>query len=409
MAIAVLLGGAVFWLELERIDDEFVAQAVEEARELQRMLPPTLSPDAATAAQTALDVFLADRHRLAKDHFSIAEVYDRDQKPVAEAMAADAVELETAVDRSTHHFPLIGDSWYAKHMVRGRLYLQVVTPLAAAGAVVGWFEGVYRVTPASLDAATRDAGRAVITVILAVLATTGLLYPIIVRLNRGLVSRSQALLDANLGTLEALGSAIAKRDSDTGSHNYRVTLYAVRLAEAVGLPPSRIRALVKGAFLHDIGKLAIPDAILLKPGKLDDAEFTVMKTHVSHGIDVVRRFQWLDDAADVVGHHHEKYDGSGYMSGLTGEDIPINARIFAIADVFDALTSRRPYKDPMPVAKALAVMFEGRGNHFDPALLDVFVAQAAALHAETASRDEDGLATALRSLTRHYFAETVSG
>jgi putative nucleotidyltransferase with HDIG domain len=279
-----------------------------------------------------------------------------------------------------------------------------VTPLSADGALIGWFEGIYRVAPASLANATHDAIRAVVTVILAVLATTGLLYPIILRLNRGLLARSQALLDANLGTLETLGSAIAKRDSDTGSHNYRVTLYAVRLAESVGLPSARVRALVKGAFLHDIGKLAIPDAILLKPGKLDEAEFTVMKTHVSHGTDVVGRFQWLNDAADVVGHHHEKFDGSGYTSGLAGEDIPINARIFAIADVFDALTSRRPYKEPMSVAKALSVMIEGRGSHFDPALLDVFVAQAEALHAEIAPCDEACLAATLRDVTRGYFA-----
>ncbi len=409
LAIAVLLGGAVFWHELERIDDEFVDQAVEAARDLQRMLPLTLGSDTAPAAQVALDSFVADHARMAKDHFSIVEVYGRDRKPVAEATAADAVGLESAVDRSIHHFPPIGDSWYTKHVVEKRLYLQVVTPLVVEGAVVGWFEGVYRITPGSLDAATRDAVRAVITVILAVLATTGLLYPIIVRLNRGLLARSQALLDANLGTLEALGSAIAKRDSDTGSHNYRVTLYAVRLAEAVGVPPSRIQALVKGAFLHDIGKLAIPDAILLKPGKLDEAEFSVMKTHVNHGIDVVRRFEWLDDAADVVGHHHEKFDGSGYMDGLAGENIPINARIFAIADVFDALTSRRPYKEPMSVDKSLAVMSEGRGGHFDPALLDVFVARAAALHAEIAACDEDCLATTLRSLTREYFTDMAIG
>ena len=110
-----------------------------------------------------------------------------------------------------------------------------------------------------------------------------------------------------------------------------------------------MRALLKGAFLHDVGKLGIRDAILLKPGKLDAAEFGEMKRHVAHGLDIIERSSWLRDATAVVGHHHEKWDGSGYGTGSAARQIPLPARIFAVADVFDALTSRRPYKEPLSV------------------------------------------------------------
>lgn len=152
------------------------------------------------------------------------------------------------------------------------------------------------------------------------------------------------LIEANVEMLEVLGSAIAKRDSDTSVHNYRVTLLALAVAEAHGLNRGQLQALVKGSFLHDVGKIAISDTILLKPGRLEPAEFETMKTHVLHGTDIVSRYAWLGDALDIVRHHHERIDGRGYPDGLSGDRIPVSARIFAIADVFDALTSVRPYK-----------------------------------------------------------------
>jgi len=109
-----------------------------------------------------------------------------------------------------------------------------------------------------------------------------------------------------------------------------------------------------------------------------------MQQHVHHGLDIVGRSRWLEDAATVVGHHHEKYDGSGYHDALAGEAIPLNARIFAVADVFDALTSRRPYKEPFALDKALEILREGRGTHFDPAVLDAFTRIAADLHRDIA-------------------------
>ncbi|MCR6630844.1 MAG: HD-GYP domain-containing protein [Magnetospirillum sp.] len=408
LAIAATLGGGVLWLDLERIDQDFVAMGSAEAQRLSERLPTgldNLDPAGRQAVDGELDRFIAERVRNTNGYFVVVELYDTARVMVADTVATDSTEVEKAVDISIHHFPKEGRTLTAKHLIGGHIYLQMVGPLTnAAGRQIGWFEGVYRIpTPILIQVLTRGL-RATMLVLVAVAATSALLYPMLASLNAGLVARSRALLHANLGTLEALGSAIAKRDSDTADHSYRVTLYAIRLAQAVGLPPADMRALIKGAFLHDVGKIAIPDAVLLKPGKLDADEFTIMRTHVQHGLDIVGRFDWLADAAAVVGGHHEKVDGSGYPAGLRGDDIPIPARIFAIADVFDALTSRRPYKEPFPLEQALAMLDDGAGHHFDAALMRTFRTLAPALHHHLAGQDEAALQGELRGLTEIYFA-----
>ncbi len=216
---------------------------------------------------------------------------------------------------------------------------------------------------------------------------------------------SKELFEANIGMLEVLGNAIAKRDSDTNEHNYRVTIYAINIAEAVGLTKEGIRSLMKGAFLHDVGKIGISDNILLKPKKLTGAEYKIMKNHVQYGADIIGNYEWLKDAMDVVLNHHEKYDGGGYMKGLKGEDIPVNARIFQIADVFDALTSKRPYKEPFSFNKAVRLVEEKRGRDFDPHMLDVFVTIAKNLYLQISNADDYTLKNTLRGLINKYFDE----
>lgn len=240
-------------------------------------------------------------------------------------------------------------------------------------------------------------------VIIIVFGTTLLLFPVITNLTSRLAVYSVELLDANLEILEVLGGAIAKRDSDTDAHNYRVTLYAVRLAETIGLPESSMQSLIKGSFLHDVGKLGIRDDILLKPGRLDEDEFAIMKTHVQHGQDIILRSKWLRDSEDVVARHHEKYGGRGYPAGSSSEEIPLVARIFAIADVFDALTSKRPYKEPLSYEETMKILEEGRGNHFDPRLLDRFSEISRVLYDKFCGRDDDGLKQQLKEVTRKYF------
>ncbi|MBI5598739.1 MAG: HD domain-containing protein [Deltaproteobacteria bacterium] len=208
---------------------------------------------------------------------------------------------------------------------------------------------------------------------------------------------------ANIELLEVLGSAIAKRDSDTSVHNYRVTVIAIRLAEAAGLGRGEIKALIKGSFLHDVGKIGISDNILIKPDRLTSEEFETMKGHVRHGIDIISSYNWLKDASDVVRYHHEKYDGSGYMSGMSGEDIPLNARIFAIADVFDALTSLRPYKKPLCYEDAMRILEESSGSHFDPNLLGVFKGIAETVYGEIVHAGDSDIEDVLKRLINEYF------
>lgn len=265
-------------------------------------------------------------------------------------------------------------------------------------------QAVFELSAAVRTRARQDALRTALYVIGIVALTTAVLYPVVLTLMRRLARYSESLLASNLETLQVLGSAIAKKDSDTDAHNYRVTLYAVALAESLGLPAEELSRLIKGAFLHDVGKIGIKDAVLLKPGRLDTQEFALMKTHVEHGLDIVARSRWLHDARDVVGGHHEKYDGSGYPRGTRGEAIPVAARIFAIADVFDALTSRRPYKEPFSFEEAMQILEEGRGTHFDPRLLDGFAEIAEGLHARYCGREDAGLREDLREIVRRYFS-----
>jgi HD-GYP domain-containing protein (c-di-GMP phosphodiesterase class II) len=165
-----------------------------------------------------------------------------------------------------------------------------------------------------------------------------------------------------------------------------------------------MQTLIKGSFLHDVGKIGIPDAILLKPGRLDEGEFTVMQSHVEKGVDIVQRSSWLRDGIAVAGYHHEKYGGGGYPHNLQGEDIPMAARIFAVADVFDALTSARPYKKPLDFEEAMELLEQGRDRHFDPAILDSFAKIARGLHERYAGREGDGLREELAALVAEYFS-----
>lgn len=222
---------------------------------------------------------------------------------------------------------------------------------------------------------------------------------------RGMLDRltnlSTNLLQANIDIAQVLGAATAKRDGDTSEHNFRVTVISVRIAERLQLDPRTIRSLVKGALVHDVGKIAIRDNILLKPGSLTAREFEVMKTHVREGVDIVARSGWLAQAREVVEHHHERFDGTGYLGGLKGKEIPLVARIFAVADVFDALTSRRPYKEPLEFAAAMRVLEAGRGRHFDPDVLDAFAPIARDVYRALADSRASDL---LRDIVAEYFS-----
>lgn len=180
-----------------------------------------------------------------------------------------------------------------------------------------------------------------------------------------------------LETLFRLAKAGEYRDQDTGNHIVRMAKYSRLIAEALGLEQKRCEMIEIAAPMHDIGKIGIPDNILLKPGKLAVNEFDVMKSHPLVGYQILRNSpsKYLTMGAEIALSHHEKYDGSGYPRGIKGEKIPIEARIVAVADVYDALTSRRPYKSGWSNDGSLAYLTANKGSHFDPDCVDAFVEQ----------------------------------
>ena len=174
-------------------------------------------------------------------------------------------------------------------------------------------------------------------------------------------------------TLEALGDALDLKDSETEGHSKRVTAYTIALARAMGVAPAEIKVIARGAFLHDIGKMAIPDEILRKPGTLNPDEMGVMRDHCTRGYHMLRKIPFLAEAAEIVFSHQEHYDGNGYPSRLRGAEIPIGARMFAVADALDAITSDRPYRRARNFDVAREEILRCSGTQFDPGVVEVFL------------------------------------
>ena len=183
------------------------------------------------------------------------------------------------------------------------------------------------------------------------------------------------LRDSQLQVVRRLGRAAEYRDNETGLHIIRMSKMAAMIGKAAGMSDEDCELLLNAAPMHDIGKIGIPDTILLKPGKFEPDEWEIMKTHAQIGADILSGDDspLLNMASEIALTHHEKWDGSGYPNGLKGEDIPLVGRITALADVFDALTSERPYKKAWPVEEAVALIKSESGKHFDPALVEHFL------------------------------------
>ena len=196
-------------------------------------------------------------------------------------------------------------------------------------------------------------------------------------------------------TLEAMGDALDLRDTETEGHSRRVTAYTVALARAMGVESDELSIIARGAFLHDIGKIAIPDRILLKPGKLTAEEREIMRTHCDRGYEMIRKIPYLREAAEIVYAHQETFNGTGYPRGLRGEEIPLGARIFAIADTLDAITSDRPYRKGRKFSEASLEIARFSGEQFDPKIVEVFLRIPDSLWIELRRRVEQGAAGVL--------------
>lgn len=307
--------------------------------------------------------------------FDIAEIFDGSGERLAKATTPEGAKIDEKILRGNK--PSYSHAMYERLHLNNNVWAErVLIPLypqrANSAEALGYFEGV-RITPDwQREAVSSEALSAALIACVAALLCGITIYPLVVNLASENRRKEREILDSHLSMMEALGRAIAKRDSETCEHNYRVAWIAGRLGEEFGLDRQHMQALIAGSFLHDIGKIGIPDAILLKQGKLTDDETETIRTHVTHGEEIVSGLGWLGGAQEVVAAHHERWDGKGYPRGLVGEEIPLSARIFAIADVFDALSSKRPYKEALPYLDVMKILKSESGKQFDPQIMAVF-------------------------------------
>jgi len=400
LAVAAACGGALFVLEGAWVERVSASLAAVEARWLAGQLAQ--SPGGVSGAR--LESLLATIVDPAQGNFIWVEVRDPTGRMLGRAEAPDAGAEIARFRACLGQHSWIGEDRCGRQLIDDAVLVRVQVPITLPGVgTLGQFEGIHRLPPRAVDAIRVDNAKLFGVVIGGVVLTALAFYPLMAALQGQVLAEARALLRANLDILKVLGSAVAKRDWGTRTHNSRVTLYSVRLAEALGLDEDAIRALIKGALLHDVGKVAVRDAVLLKPGPLDPAETEEMRAHVRHGLDIIAASHWLRDAAPVVGGHHEKVDGSGYPLGLAGEAVPLAARIFAVADVFDALTSARPYKAALSLDAALAILRQGRGRHFDARVLDTFLAIVPDLHRTLTGIDDAQASAEEDAVLRRYF------
>lgn len=396
VAVSLLVGGAVLYMGLSKIDSQMVEQVSTDSQR-------TFGDQLANTSEATRDDLMRQVEQLTRADFALVNVYDKSGNKIA--FATNAKYPGVTGDFALGVKPELADKPHHEKIQRNsHTLLLVQSPLFDADKrLSGYFEGVQVVNPETVKRLRLEATQTLAIILGAILLTTVTLYPVIIALNKDVIRFSNDLLKGNIQLMEVLGSAIAKRDSDTNIHNYRVTIYSVRLAEAAKIAPTAMRDIIVGSFLHDVGKIGISDNILLKPGRLNDDEFSIMKTHVTLGLDILNKAEWLQRARDIVEGHHEKFDGKGYPKGLAGESIPIAARIFAICDIFDALTSKRPYKEPLTFEESMTIINGYAGNHLDPRLVGLFNDMIRPLFMEISSLPEYMIEEMLRELTAKYF------
>ena len=403
IVLASIASPCAWLVSREHAEQSIVSLASEESGRLLHHFDaivldgPAAADNAALAART-----------ISGGLFDIAEIYDRAGRKLAESLTGDGAAVESVLPR--HGAPDYAQASYESIDLPGnRWALRVFVPLRASegeplGPVTGYFEGVRIVPEWQREQIFTSSLTVALMVCLASLLCGAALYPVVVRLSADNERKAREVLDSHLLMMESLGRAIAKRDSDTGAHNYRVAWIAARIGERMGLGDRSMQALIVGSFLHDVGKIAVPDAILLKPGRLDDAEIVIMRSHVEQGEQIVAGMGWLEGGKAVVAGHHEKWDGTGYPRQLAGERIPLVARIFAVADVFDALCSKRPYKEALAFEAAMAILESDCGTHFDPAVMAVFRPLAAEISTRLSGSGEDDTRRLLEERIRRHFA-----
>lgn len=413
LVLALAAAALTYYLRSDELADEVLGQATRhidlfQLRTLQVSREQNM--DSLKAAKSLLPGWRPDLLADTNGRFVLTKVMDLQGRillehtdPAFNALAASPPWSDGAEPRIQH------GSLNYEMLRRGSdalIYVQAPV-LNESGFVIAKVRSLYLLSEKTRAALRRDIAGSALGSFAIVLLTTLALYPVILLLLRRLERMAGHLLHSNLEMLQVIGSAIAKRDSETDAHNYRVSLYSAHLAQTLELSQAEKRRLLKGAFLHDVGKIGISDRILRKPGPLDPVETEAMRQHVGLGLEIIGRSHWLADAAEVVGNHHERLDGSGYPHGLTGNEIPLLARVFAIADVFDALCSVRPYKAALPLETSLELMRQTAGQLFDQKLFARFEEIARDLHARYAEAPVEALRHELGKILERLFQDTM--
>ena len=311
---------------------------------------------------------------LRREGYAVESV--RDNEDAMRSLAVKGIDLIIVDENLDSEFHL-----HLLEQVRGR---QLQLPVIAAANIDDAGRAIHAMRGGAFDVILKPLNREAVLDAVA----RGVTYGNVSRRNTTYRNSLEHLVEARTGllreamfelersydtTLEALGDALDLKDSETEGHSRRVTAYTIALARAMGVEQSDMKTIKHGAFLHDIGKMAIPDAILLKPGRLDPEETQIMRKHCLSGYQIVRKIPFLREAADIVYSHQEHFDGGGYPRRLRGEEIPLGARIFAVADTLDAITSDRPYRRGSPFSAARNEIARCGGTQFDPRVVDAFI------------------------------------
>ena len=400
LVISLVLGVVVHLVEVDRMEKAIVMVANTKMQEL--TLGDLLDLPPEKNSQDELQLRSAS---FLQKNFIVIEVFAADGQRVARITNPAQADLQAQWLRSLERLPRDQTRHIHRLEREGETLVEMSFPVHQSGLLRGHVAAIFRLEPMVQQMLFGGMERRLLLVLLIVTGTTIALYPVIIRLNRSLWQSARKILQGNLETVSVLSAAIAMRDIETGEHNARVTLYALALAKAVELEEALMQGLILGALLHDVGKIGIPDQILHKSERLSAEEQETMRQHVAHGVRIISGSAWLHQARGVIEFHHEKYDGSGYLKGLRGNEIPEVARIFAIADVFDALVSSRPYKPPLSVTEARQMILNDAGTHFDPDFAAVFANMAERCHKAVQGKDSEALIAEIHRQASPYFLE----
>jgi len=392
---------AVLYLEYRQIEPTMLDAAEKEAR---LFVPLLLKQDGSGEQSESAAPQPEFSDALAHTAFVTVRLYARDgtllmekSRPGSDAAArvftAYGVGLEPGKNRT--------GVW--KYQDK-RLLLYSIIPVTGLqdDDIIGHAETIYRASLHDITSLLKRIGLSCLIGAGGVLICSVLLYPGLVSFHNHLIKNSSELNRANGFLLKQLGAALAKSDVADPWHSHRVLIYGVKLAENQKLQRTQIRAFIQGAFLHDLGMLDVPTAILLKNAPLGPEERISLQEHPRKGAHLIKPYKWLKQSRDIILCHHENYDGSGYPAGAGHDEIPFSARIFTIVDAFDALTSPRPYRGAKELDDAIEKLELASGSQFDPVLLAAFKEIAPRLYGVVSKLEGKKLERELNGVLKKY-------